>query len=77
MNAQLIELPAALIAQAKARTGKRTARAAVMALLEEQLGEPEALTPEQCAQRMAKDWDKVVITPEMRALGVTQEFFKP
>lgn len=77
MTLHTIELPDELIEQVKADTGKRTARAAVLAALkahhEERMYEP--LTPAQCAERMRRV-ESVRITPQMRELGITPEFFK-
>ena len=78
MSTLTIELPEDVIAQAKADTGKRTARAAVLAALkahhDERMYEP--MTPEQCAARMRRVASKVRITPEMRELGMTPAFFR-
>jgi Arc/MetJ family transcription regulator len=77
MNLQTIELPDDLIAQVMLDTGKRTARAAVIAALkahhQERMYEP--LTEQQCAERMRKLKSPVRITPRMRDLGITPEFF--
>ncbi|MCC7099635.1 MAG: hypothetical protein IT500_08605 [Rubrivivax sp.] len=77
MTTLTIELPEDIIAQAKADTGKRTARAAVLAALkahhDERMAEP--LTPEQCAARMRRVQSKVRVTPRMRSLGMTPDFF--
>ena len=80
MTTLTIELPQDIIAQAKADTGKRTARAAVLAALkahhDERLHEP--LSPEQCAARMRKlqrsgTW---ALAPELVALGAGKDFLK-
>lgn len=77
MTLHTIELPDELIEQVKADTGKRTARAAVLAALkahhEDRLYEP--LTRQQCAERMRRI-GSVRITPKMRALGITARFFE-
>ena len=77
MTLHTIELPDELIEQVKADTGKRTAKAAVLAALkahhEERMYEP--LTPEQCAERMRRI-ESVRITPAMRRLGITAGFFE-
>lgn len=78
MSPHTIELPADLIEQAMADTGKRTARAAVVAALmahhTERMYEP--LTARQCAERMRKLKSPVRITQKMRELGITQDFFQ-
>jgi hypothetical protein len=81
MTTLTIDLPKDIVAQAKADTGKRTARAAVLAALkahhDERLHEP--LTPEQCAARVRKlqrgtgVWS---LAPELVALGADKNFLK-
>lgn len=80
MTSLTIELPGDLIAQVKADTGKRTARAAVLAALkahhDERMYEP--MTPEQSAARMRKlqKSRKWALAPELLALGATKGFLK-
>lgn len=80
MSTLTIELPEEIVAQAKADTGKRTARAAVLAALkahhDERAAEP--LTPEQCAARLRKlhRSGKWRLAPELVALGAGEDFLK-
>ncbi|HMO47418.1 MAG TPA: hypothetical protein PKB14_15465 [Rubrivivax sp.] len=80
MTTLTIELPEDIVAQAKADTGKRSARTAVLAALkahhEERMYEP--LTPEQCAARIRKlhRSGKWTPAPELAALGAGKSFLK-
>lgn len=80
MTTLTVELPEDIVAQAKADTGKRTARAAVLAALkahhEERMYEP--LTPEQCTARMRKlhRSGRWALAPELAALGAGKDFLK-
>jgi len=80
MSTLTIELPDDIVAQVKADTGKRTARAAVLAALkahhDERMYEP--MTPEQCAARMRKlqRSGKWALAPELAALGAGKDFLK-
>ena len=74
----LADFPQKLVQEAMKASGKRAPRVLVRRALEvlAASASEEPMTPEQCRQTFRKGHGAIHVTPQMKALGLDESFFR-